>query len=151
MYVVSIIKQMKLSLLDIIKLGRRYIKLWPERTELGEYFKAYQAVKIGRFACNYLPGVAVFVFVIQLYFGSLDILPQALVYALFILSMPIQALVMLGLKADKYLPPGLANWYKEGVAKFNQNGGSIKLSEHKPRYIDLAQLLNITYKSMPVK
>ncbi len=142
---------MKLSLLDIIKLGRRYSKLWPERSELAEYFKAYQAVQIGRFACNYLPGVALFVFIIQLYLGSIAALPQALVYTLFILSMPIQSLIVLGLKADKFLPPGLANWYKEGVAKFNQEGGSIKLSENKPRYIDLAQLLNITYKSMPVK
>ncbi len=142
---------MELSLLDIIKLGYRYIKLWPERIELAEYFKEYRAVQIGRIACNYLPGLALFVFVMQLYFGSLAILPQALVYTLFILTMPIQALVVLGLKADKFLPPGLASWYKEGVAKFNQKGGSIKLSESKPRYIDLAYLLNVTYKSMPAK
>jgi len=142
---------MELSLLDIIKLGRKYIKLWPERVELAQYFKEYRAVQVGRIACNYLPGLAIFVFVIQLYFGSFDILPQALVYALFILSMPVQALVVLGIKADKFLPPGLASWYKEGVAKFNQSGGSIKLSERKPRFIDLANLLNVTYRSMPIK
>lgn len=142
---------MELSLLDIIKLGRKYIKLWPERIELAQYFKEYRAVQIGRFACNYLPGLALFVFIIQLYLGSLAILPQALVYALFILSMPIQALVVLGIKADKFLPPSLASWYKEGVAKFNQKGGSIKLSVNKPRFIDLAYLINVTYRSMPAK
>jgi len=70
---------------------------------------------------------------------------------MFILSMPVQALVILGVKADKFLPPTLASWYKEGVAKFNENGGSIKLSVHKPRYIDLAYLLNVTYQGMPIK
>ena len=105
-YVQLMIKSMKLSLLDIIRLGRKYCKLWPERAELGEYFRAYQAVQVGRFACKYLPGLALFVFIIQLYFGSLSILPQAVVYALFILSMPVQALVVLGLKADKLSTTG---------------------------------------------
>jgi len=142
---------MELNVLDIIKLGRKYISLWPERIELAQYFKAYRTVQVTRFACKYLPAMAVFVFIMQLYFGGYDFLPQAIVYALFILSMPVQALVVSGVKADKFLPPALATWYKEGVAKFNQNGGDIKLSVNKPRYIDLAQLLNITYHSTPVK
>jgi hypothetical protein len=74
-------------------------------------------------------------------------LPQAIVYALFILSIPVQAMVILGIKADKFLPPGLASWYKEAVAKMNQQGGQIKLSLTKPRYIDLASLLNSSYSS----
>jgi hypothetical protein len=53
---------------------------------------------------------------------------------------------MLGVKADKFLPPALANWYREGVAKINQQGGNIKLSIQKPRYIDLAELLHLTYQ-----
>lgn len=142
---------MELNLLDIIKLGRKYISLWPERVELAQYFRDYRAIQIGRFACRYLPAIAVFVFVMQLYFGGFEILPTALVYGLFILSMPVQALVVLGVKADKFLPPNLASWYKEGVAKFNQSGGDIKLSVNKPRYIDLAHLLNITYRTMPSK
>lgn len=142
---------MELNLLDIIKLGRKYSKLWPERIELAQYFKEYRAIQVTRLVCKYLPGLALFAFVMQLYFGSFAILPQAVVYTLFILSMPLQALVMLGLKADKFLPPALASWYKESVAKFNESGGSIKLSVNKPRYIDLAQLLNITYRSMPIK
>lgn len=142
---------MELNLLDIIKLGRKYSKLWPERIELSQYFKEYRAVQMTRLVCKYLPGLALFAFMMQVYFGSVSILPQAVVYTLFILSMPVQALVMLGIKADKFLPAALASWYKEGVAKINENGGSIQLSVNKPRYIDLATLLNITYRSMPVK
>lgn len=135
-----------MSVFEIIKLGRQYLFTWPERSELAEYFSEYRRIQVSRLIYRYLPSVAVFVFVMQVYFGSFEILPQAIVYALFILSMPIQALVMLGVRADKYLPPGLASWYKEGVAKINQSGGDIELSVRKPRYMDLAQLLDITYQ-----
>jgi uncharacterized membrane protein YfbV (UPF0208 family) len=138
---------MNMSVVELIKLGRKYMKLWPQQTELGNYFAEYQAVQISRLAFRYLPGIALFSFVMQLYLGSMTLLPQALVYSLFILSIPVQALLMLGIKADKFLPIALAAWYKESVAKFNEAGGSIKLSVHKPRFIDLAELLSISYKS----
>jgi uncharacterized membrane protein YfbV (UPF0208 family) len=145
------VSPMNMSVVDIIKLGRKYMNLWPQRTELANYFSEYRAVQLGRFACRYLPGLAVFIFIMQLYLGSVEVLSQAVVYTLFILSIPIQALVTLGVKADKILPPGLASWYKAGVAKVNESGGDIKLSVHKPRYLDLANLLNITYSSMAAK
>lgn len=135
-----------MSVFEIMKLGRQYLFLWPERNELAEYFSEYRRIQMSRLVYRYMPSLALFVFIMQLYFGSLDILPQALVYGLFILSMPVQVLVMLGVKADKLLPPGLSAWYKEGVAKINERGGNIALSVNKPRYVDLAQLLDITYR-----
>jgi uncharacterized membrane protein YfbV (UPF0208 family) len=142
---------MNMSVVDIIKLGREYMQLWPQRAELADYFDEYRAVQISRLSFKFLPGIAVFIFIMQLYLGSIALLPQAVVYSLFILTIPLQALVMLGVKADKYLPPGLSSWYKESVAKVNESGGKIKLSVQKPRFIDLATLLNITYRSMPSK
>lgn len=139
---------MNISVIELIKLGRKYMLLWPKRAELGQYFAEYQTVQISRLAYQYLPGIALFSFIMQLYLGSIVLLPQALVYSLFILSIPVQALVMLGLKADKFLPVALASWYKESVAKVNEAGGSIKLSVHKPRFIDLAMLLNISHQSL---
>lgn len=135
-----------MSVFEIMKLGRQYLFLWPERNELAEYFSEYRRIQMSRLVYRYMPSLALFVFIMQLYFGSIDILPQALVYGLFILSMPVQVLVMLGVKADKLLPPGLSAWYKEGVAKINERGGNIALSVNKPRYFDLAQLLDITYR-----
>lgn len=142
---------MNMSLVELIKLGREYMRLWPQRAELGNYFAEYQAVQICRLAFRYLPGIALFSFIMQLYLGSMTLLPQALVYSLFILSIPLQALLMLGVKADKFLPLALASWYKESVARVNEAGGSIKLSLHKPRFIDLAKLLNISHQSQNSK
>jgi len=134
-----------MNVVELIKLGRRYMQLWPDKVELASYFSEYRSIQVSRIACRYFPGVALFVFIIQLYLGGFQILPQSIVYATFILSIPVQALVMLGVKADKYLPPALAQWYKEGVAKINQSGGDIKLSVQKPRYFDLANLLSVSY------
>ncbi len=134
-----------MNVVEIVKLGRKYMQLWPEKVELASYFEEYRSIQVSRLVCRYLPGIALFVFIIQLYLGGMPLLPQSFVYAIFILSIPIQALVMLGVKADKFLPPALSNWYKEGVAKINQSGGEIKLSMQKPRYIDLAMLLNVSY------
>jgi uncharacterized protein len=134
-----------MNVVEIIKLGLKYKQLWPEKIELANYFEEYRSIQVSRLVCRYLPGVALFVFIMQLYLGGFQQLPQSILYAFFILSIPVQALVMLGVKADKFLPPALANWYKEGVAKINQSGGDIKLSVQKPRYFDLAQLLNVSY------
>ncbi len=138
---------MSMNVFQVIKLGQKYMKLWPDKVELSLYFSDYRAIQISRFVYRYFPSLAILSIVGQLYLGSMAILPQALTYGVFILSMPFQAMVMLGLKADKFLPPSLSSWYKEGVAKINQQGGDIKLSVNRPRYLDLAQLLNVSYSN----
>lgn len=151
---------MKLSVIELIKLGQRYIKLWPERAELAQYFADYRAVQSARFVCRYFPALALFTFIMQLYFASgyltgsaninsaINALPQALVYGLFLLSIPVQALVVLGVKADKFLPPSLASWYRTGLEKAKEQGSQSSLADltvSKPRYIDLAKLLQLTF------
>jgi len=153
---------MNLSVVQLIKLGQRYIKFWPEKAELAQYFADYRAVQSARFVCRYFPALALFTFIMQLYFasgyitgsGSADLamnaLPQALVYGLFLLSIPVQALVILGVKADKFLPPALASWYRTGLDKVKEQSNHSKytdLTVSKPRYIDLAQLLQLTFIS----
>ena len=138
---------MNISVIALIKLGMKYMKLWPERAELANYFADYRAVQMSRFTYRFFPGLALLTIILPFGLGYAELVPQMLVYGLFIGSMPLQALVILGVKADKFLPASLASWYKEGVAKYNQQGGNIKFSVHKPRYIDLATLLNASYKT----
>lgn len=136
---------MKLSVIALIKLGLKYIKLWPERSELAEYFVDYRAVQMARFSYRVFPGMALLTILLPLGLGYNELMAHMTVYGIFIGSMAVQALVIMGVKADKLLPPSLAQWYKEAVAKYNQGGGQIKLSVAKPRYIDLATLLNMSY------
>lgn len=151
---------MNLSVVQIIKLGQQYLNLWPEKPELRHYFADYQSIQISRFVCRYFPAMALFTFIMQLFFGSgyylgqgsagnvMSSLGQALLYGLFMLSIPVQALVMLGVKADKLLPPSLASWYRSGLEKAREQGNNTALSKlavYKPRYIDLAELLQLTF------
>lgn len=151
---------MNLSVVQIINLGQKYINFWPEKAELARYFTEYRAVQSARFVCRTFPALALFIFTMQLYFSSgfflgsgsinnvFDALPQALVYGLFFLSIPVQALVILGVKADKFLPPSLASWYRSGLEKAKEQGSQNNLTDlaiAKPRYIDLARLLQLTY------
>lgn len=158
---------MNISVVQLIKLGQRYLSLWPEMPELSQYFKDYWAVQSARFVCRYFPALALFTVIMQIYVASgypfgqgsieqaLKALPQALVYGVFLISMPVQALVFSGVKADKHLPPSLASWYHTGLEKVKQHGKQVSdeevnakvsnLATYKPRYIDLAQLLQLTF------
>jgi len=156
---------MNISVIQIIKLGQHYLKVWPENVELVRYFSDYRAVQSARFVCRYFPALALFTFIMQLYFSSgypmgngsinnaINALPQALVYGLFLLSIPVQALVITGVRADKFLPPSLASWYRSGIEKAKEQGTQLNVSEFselttiKPKYIDLAQLLKLTFAS----
>ncbi|OUR77373.1 hypothetical protein A9Q75_15180 [Colwellia psychrerythraea] len=162
---------MNISVVQLIKLGQKYLSLWPDKPELTQYFEDYRGVQSARFVCRYFPALAMFTVIMQLYIASgyplgqgsisnaINALPQALVYGLFLLSMPVQALVFSGVKADKLLPPPLASWYHNGLEKakqqiaeqsersngHNNNTTIANLAKYKPRYIDLAQLLQLTF------
>jgi uncharacterized membrane protein YfbV (UPF0208 family) len=170
---------MNISVVQLIKLGQKYLSLWPDKPELIRYFSDYRAVQSARFVCRYFPALALFTVIMQLYIASgyplgqgsinqaLNALPQALMYGLFLLSMPVQALVLSGVKADKLLPPPLASWYHSGLEKVKQQGKEQnnelighqrsqpddshrvieELATYKPRYIDLAQLLQLTFST----
>lgn len=178
---------MNISVVQLIKLGKKYLSLWPDKPELTQYFEDYRGVQSARFICRYFPSLAMFTVIMQLYVASgypmgqgsinnaINALPQALVYGLFLISMPVQALVLSGVKADKLLPPSLASWYHSGLEKVKQQGKNqvaehgehssehsndqsngysysysnknaiANLATYKPRYIDLAQLLQLTF------
>jgi len=80
------------------------------------------------------------------------------------LSIPIHALIIAGVKADTLLPPSLESWYRNGLEKAKQQGSDrdkintvnseadndnishiSQLTLYKPRYIDLAQLLQLSF------
>ncbi len=166
---------MNITVVQLIKLGQKYLSLWPDKPELTYYFEDYRGVKSARFVCRYFPALAMFTVIMQLYVASgypmgqgsvnnaMNALPLALVYGLFLVSMPVQALVFSGVKADKLLPPSLASWYHSGLEKvkqqdkeqFSEQAGHgnrrrdekaiAQLATYKPRYIDLAQLLQLTF------
>ena len=66
----AIVIFMNLSVVQLIKLGQKYSKLWPEKAELAQYFADYRVVQSARFVCRYFPALALFTVMMQLYFAS---------------------------------------------------------------------------------
>ena len=58
---------MNMSVYEIIKLGQKYMKLWPDRPELANYFADYRAIQVSRFVCRYFPTFAALSIIGQLY------------------------------------------------------------------------------------
>ncbi len=60
-----------------------------------------------------MPAVAAISVLTQMAFNNYDALPQAIVVALFAISMPLQGMWWLGSRSNTKLPPALASWYRE--------------------------------------
>ena len=141
---------MQQTLLQQLKQGREYIELWPERPELVNYFAEYKAIIASRFVLKYGASLALFALIMPLLFLGVEQLKQALVYGLFIASLPVQALFLMNKKSIEKLPPALASWYKKGVNKLQQTDLSNTVEAfviNKPTFLDLAKLLKFSYQN----
>ncbi|WP_371372556.1 terminus macrodomain insulation protein YfbV [Thalassotalea aquiviva] len=129
-----------------LKDGAKYIRLWPNTPELANYFAEYNAVVGSRFVLKYCPPLALLAIILPIMFLGPDFLSQALVYGIFIASLPVQALFLMAKKSKEHLPLALASWYRQGVEKLNQHQQQNKLTlVQKPTFMDLAKLLDYSY------
>ncbi|WP_371185360.1 terminus macrodomain insulation protein YfbV [Thalassotalea maritima] len=145
---------MQPTVADTYKLGRDYIKAWPERPELGNYFSQYQAVMMSRFVIKYAYSLALLATILPLMFIGIEQLRVAIFYGLFIASMPVQAVFLMAKQAKQRLPQALAIWYRQGLEKLqlqikDKGQQHIKLKQSRPTYYDLAKLLNYSYNQHP--
>lgn len=122
--------------------------IWPMRKELAPMFPEQRYIKATQFAIRVMPAVAVLSVLSQMAFNNYDALPQAMVVALFAISMPLQGLLWLGRRSRTDLPPSLASWYREIHEKVISEGGALQPVKAKPRYLELAQVLNRAFKQL---
>jgi uncharacterized membrane protein YfbV (UPF0208 family) len=81
-------------------------------------------------------------------FQNAHALPHAIVVALFAISLPLQGMWWLGHRSHSVLPPALAGWYRELHAKIVETGVALEPAKSKPRYKELAQILNRAFKQL---
>lgn len=139
---------MKKSLISTIQDGRAYMKIWPMRPELQTLFIDFRVIKATQLALLILPMLALINFTVQFSFIGADYIPQALAASLLIISLPIQGYIWLGNRANQTLPLGLMSWFKDLETKLAVEGIEIQYSQAKPRYFELATLLNKAYKKL---
>ncbi len=131
-----------------VQTGRLYAKKWPMRKELAPLFAEFKVIKATELAVTVMPILAMFTLFFQLNYLGSDFLPQAIASALFFISLPLQGLLWLGKRAQTPLEPAMHKWYNELHTKMVANGYQTQLNENKPRYLELANLLNDMFDKM---
>ncbi|MBQ4832563.1 DUF412 domain-containing protein [Pseudoalteromonas sp. MMG010] len=139
---------MKKNVMSQIRIGRQYAKKWPMRKELAPLFNEFRVIKATELAITVMPILAMMTLFFQLQYLGPDFLPQAIASALFFISLPVQGVLWLGKRAQTPLEPAMYSWYKQLHEKMVANGYQTQLSEVKPNYMQLADLLNDMFEKM---
>ncbi|MGL5119149.1 MAG: terminus macrodomain insulation protein YfbV [Plesiomonas shigelloides] len=132
--------------MQLLRDGQTYMKLWPAEKRLGLIFPEPRIIKTTRFAQRAMPALAVFSVAWQMLLGGGNNMAMAVIVGLFALSLPIQGLWWLGKRAHTPLPPALTSWYRDIYDKMRSGGMALMPAVAKPRYQELADLLNRAFK-----
>ena len=136
------------GLIGNLRSGQKYMDTWPMRKELSPIFPEHRIIKATRFGIKVMPAVAAMSILMQMSFENNQAIPQAIVIALFAISLPLQGIWWLGNRANTKLPPGLASWYRELHQKIQESGFAVEPIKQKPRYKELAALLNRAFRQL---
>lgn len=138
----------KVGLVHSLRNGQKYMDIWPMRKELNMLFPEQRIIKATRFGIKVMPAIAAISVLTQMVFNNYQSMPQAVIIALFAISMPIQGIWWLGNRANTQLPPSLASWYREIHHKIVESGFALEPVKPRPRYKELAQVLNRAFRQL---
>ncbi|CCQ12147.1 FIG01056706: hypothetical protein [Pseudoalteromonas luteoviolacea B = ATCC 29581] len=116
--------------------------------ELAPIFPEYRVIKATELGITIMPILAIITLFTQTSTLGVEYLPQSIAMALLILSLPVQGLLWLGKRAQTPLSPPLSTWYHELYQKMVEHGYDVRLAGGKPRYQELATLLNDMFEKM---
>lgn len=136
------------GLIHNLRDGQNYMDLWPMRKELSPLFPEHRIIKATRFGIKVMPAVAAISLLWQMSFNNSQAIPQAVVVALFAISLPLQGMWWLGSRSNTKLPPALAGWYHELHQKIIESGFALEPARAKPRYKELATVLNRAFRQL---
>ena len=138
----------KAGLVHSLRDGQKYMDTWPMRNELNLLFQEQRIIKATRFGVKVMPAIAAISVLTQMAFNNYNAMPQAVIIALFAISMPIQGMWWLGNRSNTQLPPALAGWYREIHQKIVESGCALEPMKSRPRYKELAQILNRAFRQL---
>ncbi|OOR98588.1 hypothetical protein B0187_07960 [Haemophilus paracuniculus] len=128
--------------------GQRYLETYPNQKKLALFMPDYRLIRLIKFASRVMPAFACFAIVWQYFFVDPDqsILVNAIITALFALSIPYQGLFWLGRRASSPLSLSLLKWYEELRQKLVSEQLNIA-DQAVPTYQDFANLLQLAEKT----
>ncbi|MDA0147864.1 terminus macrodomain insulation protein YfbV [Vibrio sp. LaRot3] len=138
----------KVGIVHSLRDGQKYMDTWPMKKELAPMFPELRIIKATRFGMKVMPAIAAISVLTQMTFGNYQAMPQAVIIAIFAISMPVQGIWWLGNRANTELPRPLAGWYRELHQKILESGFALEPLKAKPRYKELAMILNRAFKQL---
>lgn len=132
-----------------VQLGVNYSKTWPMQPELASLFPENRLIRFTLMLKQWMPAAAVLSFCVQLQYSGMSHFWLAASWALLLLSLPIQALFLLGQRARTPLPPQLQGWYQQ-IRQHMQQAGlpTPQPAQAKPVFHDLAIVLRSAYQQL---
>ncbi|MGL5290866.1 MAG: terminus macrodomain insulation protein YfbV [Vibrionaceae bacterium] len=131
-----------------MRLGDIYRKSWPQRQELAPLFPENRIIYATQFSMHAMPAVAVSSILIQIIFNNHDGLSQAVITALFALSLPLQGLWWLGKRSQTALTPALNQWYQKLHQQLLDSQPQLPARKNNPKYQELAQILTFAFQKL---
>ena len=136
------------ELIKLVKLGQRYLSLWPNNKQLGAIFPETRLIVFCVLLQKTVPAIACLSFVVQFsYFGQ-DVVPRAIAMSLLIISMPYQGLIWLGYRSQQPLSVALVNWCSDIRTQMIEAGMNVRPVPSKASYMDMAQILHDAYAKL---
>lgn len=133
---------------EYLRDGQDYMRVWPMQKQLYALFPECRIIAATKFGMMVMPPIAAIVVATQLQFIGMEALPSALTIGIFFFSLPVQGLLWLGHRSQKELPPQILAWYKEIYQKVRAEGCELEQIKRKPRFKELAVLLQAAFKQL---
>ncbi|RBW46520.1 DUF412 domain-containing protein [Psychromonas sp. B3M02] len=131
---------------DLVKKGEHYLKTWPKQACLYSLFIDSKMVCYTQLLIKIFPVFIVLVASLYIIFPVYFSWPSTATFILFLIGLPIHCLLWLGKRSQQTLSPSLFAWYVEIIEVLNGKQPGQQVMLDKPRFIDLAKLLNRGFK-----
>jgi len=131
---------------DLVKKGDQYLKTWPKQSCLYSLFIDSKMVCYTQLLIKIFPIFIVLVASLYILLPAYFSWPSTATFILFLIGLPIHCLLWLGKRSQQTLSPSLFAWYVEIIEVVNGKQSGQQVMVDKPRFIDLAKLLNRGFK-----
>lgn len=131
-----------------VQMGMNYCKTWPMQPELAMLFPDNRLIRLTQLLKHWMPAAAVISCCVQLQYSGMAQFWLAVSWALLLLTLPVQALFLLGQRAATPLPPHLNGWYKQIRQQMQQAGVDTPQPAQRPVFQDLAVVLRSAYQQL---
>ncbi|MDA7746392.1 DUF412 domain-containing protein [Psychromonas sp.] len=131
---------------SLLKQGDYYLKTWPKQPCLYSLFIDSKMVCYTQLLIKLFPIFIVLVTSLYMVFPLYFSWPSTATFILFLIGLPVHCLLWLGKRSQQVLSPALFNWYLEISEVLNGKNLGQQVMIDKPRFLDLAKLLNKGFK-----